>query len=92
MNVILMIVTVTVLVTANTPPTSNVEFHPMPSMKACLEAESILINDARQTREIIQERFNSPGIQRGIPGSGQHTTFTTAFPPSFWRSTRCIEG
>jgi hypothetical protein len=92
MNVILMIVTVTVLVTANTPPTSNVEFHPMPSMKACLEAESILINDARQTREIIQERFNSPATQRAIPGSGQVTAWPPAFPPTFWRSTRCIEG
>jgi hypothetical protein len=92
MNVILMIVTVTILVTANTPPTSNVEFHPMPSMKACLEAEAILISVAEGTREIIQQRFNSPATQRAIPGSGQVTSFPPAFPPTFWRSTRCIEG
>jgi hypothetical protein len=92
MNVILMIVTFTGVVSANTPPISTVEFHHMPSMKACLEAETILISDARTTREVIQERFNSPGIQRGLPGSGQHTTFPPAFAPFFSRSTRCIEG
>jgi hypothetical protein len=92
MNVILMIVTLTGAVSANTPPISNVEFHRMPSINACLQASEFLNRDARRTLEIIQESFNSSGIQRGTPGTGAITAFPPAFPPFFSRSTRCIEG